>query len=191
MTDNTKKEPAVTDSQGESTTTIAPLQNLAKALVKAQVELKNPEKNQQGHGYRYADLANILDQTKAVLAKHGLAVSQLAINDGNGRVGVKTILLHESGEMLDSNLTLPIPEMLTRDGKKMITDTQAAGAAITYARRYALSAILNIAADEDTDATGVSSSPKRTKTNTNAVTTTCSSCHAPAGKPHATGCPNA
>jgi hypothetical protein len=141
------------------------MKNIAMALVKAQTELKNPDKNQQGHGYRYADLASILDQTKPVLSKNGLAISQLATDDGNGRVGVKTILLHESGEMLESNLTLPIPEMLTRDGKKMMTDTQAAGAAITYARRYAISAILNIAADEDTDAAGAQKKPSVDRTN--------------------------
>lgn len=140
------------------------MKNIAMALVKAQTELKNPDKNQQGHGYRYADLASILDQTKPVLSKNGLAISQLATDDGNGRVGVKTILLHESGEMLESNLTLPIPEMLTRDGKKMMTDTQAAGAAITYARRYAISAILNIAADEDTDAAGAQKKPSVDRT---------------------------
>jgi len=134
------------------------MKNIAMALVKAQTELLNPDKNQSGYGYKYADLASILDQTKPVLAKHGLAISQLATDDGNGRVGVKTILLHESGEMLESNLTLPIPEM------KGTTSTQAAGAAITYARRYAISAILNIAADEDTDAAGATKKPSVDRT---------------------------
>lgn len=134
------------------------MKNIAMALVKAQTELLNPDKNQSGYGYKYADLASILDQTKPVLAKHGLAISQLATDDGNGRVGVKTILIHESGEMLESNLTLPIPEM------KGTTTTQAAGAAITYARRYAISAILNIAADEDTDAAGAQKKPSVDRT---------------------------
>lgn len=124
------------------------MENLAKALVAAQTELQNPDKNHQGYGYKYADLSSIIDQTKPVLQKYGLAVVQLAKDNGNGRVGVKTILIHESGESIKSTLTLPIPDM------KGTTATQAAGAAITYARRYAISAILNISADEDTDASG-------------------------------------
>lgn len=122
------------------------MENIAKALIKAQTELKNPEKNQQGYGYKYADLASIIDETKPVLQKHGLVVVQLAKTDPDGNVGVETILLHESGETLKSTLTLPVADM------KQMTVTQSAGASLTYARRYALSAILGISADDDTDA---------------------------------------
>lgn len=123
------------------------MKNIAMALINAQEELKNPEQNKKGYGYKYADLPSLIDQTKPVLKKYGLAISQLAMDDSNGRVGVKTILLHESGETLESTLTLPIPEM------KGNSATQQAGAAITYARRYAYSALLNLASEEDTDAT--------------------------------------
>lgn len=145
---------------------------ITSALVKAQTELKNPDKNQQGYGYRYTDLASILDQVKPVLSKNGLTIVQTASDDGNGKVGVSTLLLHESGEFISDTLRLPIPEM------KGTTATQAAGAAITYARRYSLSAMLNIASDEDTDASNkngsskapVSNQPKNTTTYTGKAT---------------------
>lgn len=150
MTNKQEKSPATNEASNLNKNTLTNNKtfgnNLASALVKAQVELHNPDRNQTGYGYKYADLASILEQTKPVLKKHGLSITQLATDDGNGRVGVTTILMHESGEYVQSNLTLPIPEM------KGANKTQAAGAAITYARRYAISAILNIAADEDTDA---------------------------------------
>lgn len=135
------------------------MEKIAKALVKAQLELKNPEKNVDGYNYKYSDLASIIEQTKPVLEKNGLAVVQLACDDGNGRVGVETVLMHESGETLTSKLTLPIPDM------KGSTVTQQAGAAITYARRYALSAILNITSEEDTDASNKKSASQETSTN--------------------------
>lgn len=137
-------------------TTSEKIQNIATALIKAQTELSNPSKNQQGYGYKYADLSSILDQVKPVLQKHGLAITQTSSDDGNGKVGVTTTLMHESGEYISDTLRLPIPEM------KGTTSTQAAGAALTYARRYAISSILNIAADEDTDAANnEKTSPKR------------------------------
>jgi len=167
------------------------VQNIATALIKAQTELANPSKNQQGYGYKYADLSSILDQVKPVLQKHGLAITQTSSDDGNGKVGVTTTLLHESGEFISDTLRLPIPEM------KGTTSTQAAGAALTYARRYALSSILNIAADEDTDAAtnekapqkkGFVNKPHYTKPDPIMEATSCPSCHAPNGKPHASTC---
>lgn len=137
------------------------MENIAKALVKAQLELKNPEQNKEGYGYKYSDLASLIDLTKPVLQKNGLAITQLACDDGNGRVGVETILMHESGESLKSTLTLPIPEM------KGNTATQQAGAAITYARRYAYSAILNITSEEDTDASNKKSASSKASTKSN------------------------
>lgn len=135
------------------------MKNIATALIAAQTDLKNPEQNKNGYGYKYADLASILDQVKPVLAKHKLAITQLACDDGNGRVGVETILMHDSGETISSKLTLPIPDM------KGNSATQQAGAAITYARRYAISAILNITSEEDTDAKSESASSVKASTN--------------------------
>lgn len=121
----------------------------AKAFVAAQGDL--PEitkdktvtvktKNGQSFKYSYADLPTIVAKIRPVLAKHGLAVAQdVEIQDG--RVVVSTRIYHVSGYMEKFG-----PVVLNGGN-----DAQAAGSAITYARRYALCAALNIAADEDDD----------------------------------------
>lgn len=118
-----------------------------KALIAVQSELSNPERNVEGYGYKYTDLATLLTQVKPVLKAHGLGLVQQTISTTAGGIGffagVKTILIHESGQSIESEYYLPMPDMKSQ--------TQAAGAAITYARRYAVSALLNIASEEDTD----------------------------------------
>lgn len=133
------------------------INELAQAVIACQCQLKNPDKDKQGYGYKYADLSSILDQVKPVLEKNNLAVIQTAEHD-NQSIGVTTTLIHASGQYIQSTLCLPIPDM------KGTTITQAAGAAITYARRYAISAILNIAADEDTDAASKEVRPVKNNT---------------------------
>lgn len=118
-----------------------------KALISVQSVISNPDKNVEGYGYKYTDLATLLDLVKPVLAQAKLGLMQQTISTTAGGTGffagVRTILIHESGESIESEYYLPLPEMKSQ--------TQAAGAAITYARRYALAALLNIASDEDTD----------------------------------------
>lgn len=116
------------------------MENLFKALVEAQKELKNPPKDKQGYGYNYTDLATILDIVKPVLAKHGLTIIQLLNNNV-----LTTKLAHISGESLDSSLELPHLSA----GK--MNEVQALGATITYMRRYTISALLCIASEDDTD----------------------------------------
>jgi hypothetical protein len=116
---------------------------LAAALAKAQGELPAPKKTKVAkagqYSYHYADLADVIDVSKAILAKHGLSVSQPTSVTANGLVLV-TKLLHESGESIEA--TYPLPAL----GKP-----QEMGSALTYARRYCYCAILGIAADSDDD----------------------------------------
>jgi|694.fasta_scaffold02962_24 hypothetical protein len=124
------------------------MKELFTSLVKAQLELKNPDKNTKGYNYKYADLASVLDLVKPILAKNGLAIVQFPVTRPDSEwIGVKTILVHDSGESMEETLYLPTADL------KQGNDTQEAGATITYARRYAICAILNISADEDTDGT--------------------------------------
>ena len=129
---------------------------LEKALVAAQAVLANPPKTSTAkvatktggsYSYTYAPLPEILDAVRPALYGLGLAISQEVVG-GDGYVGIVTTLLHSSGERLVAG-----PVLLAA------ADPQAAGAAITYLRRYSLCAILGIAADEDTDA-NVKASPK-------------------------------
>lgn len=132
------------------------LSNIAAALAKVQAEIKNPIKNQTNKGVqgapKYANLEDTLQEyVRPVLAKHGMSVFQSLATDG-GRVGVCTILLHESGEFIESDYVyceVKIP--VSSAGKEILTQGQATGVNITYLRRYSLNAALGINGDKDTD----------------------------------------
>ena len=125
------------------------IENIAKALVAAQAEMTAAPMNAVNPFLKnkYADLGSIIATVRPVLAKHGLAFSQLAVGEG-GEVGVRTILMHSSGEFIEDAITLPLTDERGKSG------AQVAGSIITYLRRYSLSAILGIYADEDTDGNG-------------------------------------
>lgn len=113
---------------------------LCKALHKAQGEMKAVKKGTSNDFFKskYADLASIIEEMQPLLNKHGLAVTHLPIGDGE-KVGVATILLHVSGQWIRSDVLV----------KPVKTDPQAAGSAITYCRRYGMSAVLNLATEDD------------------------------------------
>ena len=133
------------------------LSNITAALAKVQAEIKNPIKNQTNRGVqgapKYANLEDTLSEyVRPVLAKHGMSVFQPIKSDENGRVGVCTVLFHESGEYIEGDYVfcdVNIP--LSREGKKILTEGQATGVCITYLRRYSLNAALGINGDKDTD----------------------------------------
>lgn len=115
---------------------------LAAALSKFQSEVENPTKDSQGHNYKYADLANILNAVKQPLTNNKLSVCQMLGSSAQG-ISVTTILMHESGEYIESMLSLP------QEANSRMSAAQQAGAVITYARRYALAACLGIAQQDD------------------------------------------
>lgn len=124
----------------------ASIKELATALAQAQAEFTAVPFNSTNPFLKnkYADLGSVINTAKPVLAKHGLAVSQL-IYDEPGCIGVTTILMHSSGEYVLSSVALPLGE------EKGKSQAQVAGSIVTYLRRYALSSILGLYADEDTD----------------------------------------
>lgn len=131
------------------------ISDLAKALIAFQGEVANPKNtavNEYANGHRYAPLGEILSTVRPILAKHGLAVVQDAKIDGN-TVVITTTLFHESGQFLESE-----PLVLPAAGKGGVT-AQTIGAAITYGRRYQLSAILGISSEDDDDANSISMAP--------------------------------
>ena len=125
------------------------IENLAVALSKAQAAIENVSKDKQGYGYKYADLASCLAALKKPLADNGLSVSQLVNQDKDGKQLLVTLLIHESGQWLKSIFALENVVM------KQCNSLQQMGAGITYARRYALSAIIGLT-QEDDDAQTVS-----------------------------------
>jgi hypothetical protein len=129
---------------------------LATALAKAQVELTNPEKSligtiepQRGPGgarrFRYAPLSSGLEIVRKTLGRHEIATVQTtAIDQVAGIVNLTTVLAHSSGEWIGSDWPIcPIAE--TERPHRM-------GAALTYARRYALFTLVGIAGEDDLDA---------------------------------------
>jgi len=132
------------------------IKNLAVALTKAQSEIKSVEMDAINPFFKskYATLGAVIKASKKVLEDNNLVVTQLSTSDEN-RVGVTTMLMHSSGEWIDSTCTVEI------DGKNI---AQEAGKAITYLRRYSLSSLLNLYAEEDNDGNGTQSPTKSRKT---------------------------
>jgi ERF superfamily len=130
--------------------------SLAAALAKAQAVLVNPEKSLVGtipperpggteRSFRYASLASGLDIVRKTLGEHEIATVQTtAIDQGAGIVNLTTVLAHSSGEWIASDWPVcPIADTAT---------PQRMGAALTYARRYALFTLVGIAGEDDLDA---------------------------------------
>lgn len=113
---------------------------LFAALAKAQAEIENASKNAANPHFRsrYADLAEVLNTVRPVLAKHGLSVMQSTAFDGV-MVSVETVLAHSSGGSVSSTASC-VPAK---------TDAQGVGAATTYLRRYALAAMAGVAQEDD------------------------------------------
>ena len=121
------------------------MKHLFKSLSEFQQEVPVIHKGTQGYGYSYADLPAIFEVINPLLKKNGLGFAQPIMGDT-----IKTIIFHiESGESIES-LT-EIPKNVTLKG---MNDFQVLGSAITYLRRYALSSILGLVTDKDTDAGG-------------------------------------
>ena len=130
--------------------------SLAAALAKAQIELVNPEKSMVAtvradgkgggeHIFRYAPLSSGLDIVRKTLGKHEIAAVQAtAMDHAAGIVTVTTRLCHSSGEWISSDW--PVCSLDDMASPKRM------GAALTYARRYALFALVGIAGEDDLDA---------------------------------------
>lgn len=114
---------------------------LAKAMVAAQQSLGLVAKSRDNTYFesRYADLATVLDAVLPALNGAGISLMQAPGGDGEGNVTLTTTLLHESGEWMESTLTM----------RPTKSDPQGVGSAITYARRYAALAVAGAAPEDD------------------------------------------
>jgi hypothetical protein len=129
---------------------------IAGALAKAQIELANPEKSltatirspfprEADRSFRYASLSSGLDLVRKSLGRHEIATVQTtSIDEGAGLIRLTTTLAHSSGEWVSSDWPVcPVSETAT---------PHRMGAALTYARRYALFTLVGIAGEDDLDA---------------------------------------
>lgn len=118
------------------------IKELATALAKAQGEIKGAVKDSANPFFKskYADLSSVVEAIRAAFSKHGLAYSQCVEPSDKDEVRVETVILHASGEWLSCGvLALPVSK----------ADAQGFGSAITYARRYGLSAAVGVAPEDD------------------------------------------
>jgi ERF superfamily len=136
---------------------------IAAALAKAQVELTNPEKSltatirspfprEADRTFRYASLSSGLDIIRKSLGRHEIATIQATgIDTEAGLLRLTTVLAHSSGEWISSDW--PVCQITD------IASAQRVGAALTYARRYALFTLVGIAGEDDLDAPDLGADP--------------------------------
>ena len=119
------------------------LVELTKALSKFQGEITSVKKTAVNPFFKskYADLDAVWEMCRKPLSSNGFALVQMPV-ELEGKLYLETLLIHTSGEYIKGYLALNPKAM----------DPQAVGSAITYARRYAMSAMLGVSADEDDDA---------------------------------------
>jgi hypothetical protein len=131
---------------------------IATALAKAQTELSNPEKAMIGtvynarsdgpQSFRYASLSSGLDIIRKALGSHQIAIAQTTdidrIDRASGTVNLTTLLLHTFGEWISSDW--PVCQLSETSAPRRM------GAALSYARRYALFTLVGIAGEDDLDA---------------------------------------
>ena len=123
------------------------LNELGKALALCQGEFEAVKKGTKAFNYNYADLEAVLAASREITSKHGLSIVQINLSKAIGDnllVGVKTMLLHESGQWIAGDIYVPAQK------SKSNTLVQMAGVNITYCRRYGIQSILGLATT-DTD----------------------------------------
>ncbi|CAB4147930.1 Essential recombination function protein [uncultured Caudovirales phage] len=127
------------------------MKNIASALVKAQLEMIAPKKGSVNPFFKnkYADLNDVLAAVVPALNNNGIVLLQPLVNI-EGKNFVKTVLMHESGEVFES-----LAEIFCKN----TNDAQAYGSGVTYARRYSLSSICGIGSEDDDAQKAVQAKP--------------------------------
>jgi len=127
------------------------IKNLALALAAFQGEMKPVKKDSENPYFhsKYADLGTIIESVRPLLTKHGLSFVQFP----SGEYQLTTIILHVSGEWIEDTFTM----------KPVDNKPQSIGSMLTYARRYALGAVLGIATEEDDDGNAASAVGEKKK----------------------------
>lgn len=130
------------------------LGKIAPALVKALSEIGGVEKGSTNPHFKskFANLETVIEASKPTLAKHGIVLMQFPAAFSQGAMSLETVLFHESGEWITGSEAFGVAT-----GKQ---DPQAVGSALTYARRYAQMAVLNMpAVDDDGEASMTRNAP--------------------------------
>ena len=127
------------------------INELGSALAKAQGAIEGALKDTANPFFKtkYADLSSVWDACRQQLTVNGLSIVQTPTEAENG-IGVETMLIHASGQWLSNTFTMPVSK----------ADAQGVGSAITYARRYALAAMVGVAPEDDDGNAASKAAPK-------------------------------
>jgi hypothetical protein len=128
---------------------------LIPAFIAAQGQIEGASKDKKNDHFRskYADLGAVWVACRDALQANGIGVLQWPTSAPSGSIGLRTTLVHMSGQSMQDTFYMPL---------KDATNSQAAGSALTYARRYALSAIMGICPVDD-DGNAASAAPRASK----------------------------
>lgn len=119
------------------------ISELAKALSLFQSEVRQPLKDKENPFFKskFVPLENVVEVITETAGKHGLSFMQYPVNEDT-KVGIITILMHSSGEYIETDPIFAQPDKL---------NAQATGSVITYLKRYSLAAVFGITSDVDDD----------------------------------------
>ena len=128
------------------------INELGSALAKAQGAIEGALKDTANPFFKtkYADLSSVWDACRQQLTVNGLSIVQTPTEAESG-IGVETMLIHSSGQWLSNTFTMPVSK----------ADAQGVGSAITYARRYALAAMVGVAPEDDDGNAATKAAPKK------------------------------
>jgi len=115
------------------------MNELAAAMVAAQANIENAARDRKGNYGTYATLASVIDACKHHLNAAGISFAQMYEPSETGTLKLTTTLVHTSGQFISGTMTVPLPK----------PDPQGFGSASTYARRYALAAMVGVAPEDD------------------------------------------
>ena len=129
------------------------IKELATALSKAQAQVEGAAKDSANPHFKskYADLASVWSACREALTKNGLSVAQFPGEMIADRMTMTTMLMHSSGQYLRETLSIPLSKV----------DAQGYGSATTYARRYALAAVVGVCPEDDDGNAASQGSPGR------------------------------
>ena len=133
------------------------INEIVKALVKVQAEIKNPKKEANNPFFKskYSTLDSVIETYKELCSKNDLVVMENPVSkvteSGKSLIGVEILLMHSSGQFINFDPYLLSP---------VKNDPQGVGSSITYARRYTLSSVFNIASEDDDDGNSASGNVK-------------------------------
>lgn len=137
-------------------------ENLIAALAKVQGSLPSIHKDATGNYGKYVTLDAIHESVLPLLSANGLAWITMPTYDDNGEPVLEYKLMHTSGEKLEGRMRMYVSQ----------PNSQQAGSAITYAKRYAICAVVGVTADEDDDGEAAKTAPAKPYTRAAATATT-------------------